>query len=503
MAVLRSANVFGSKLETGATAPCPACGREISADDFIAHVAAESTRLETALEAFEERRLASNVLADGLSTTWAALGQLADWLAEPAQEGISGSATSLLSVDLDRLRKGLTPPEIEELRQHVLNVAAHVEDASKAVPLSVADLVKDQKCMAAAASDRAIRSHTATIKSFDELLGFLGETETQVRNEIKAQTESVITDISTDMQRMWSVLHAGEPIDEVHLYQTEDAEKAIDIALRFHGKDQPSPRLTLSEGHRNSLGLCVFFALAKKAGQNHPLVLDDVVTSFDREHRSFVADLLKQEFADTQVIVFTHDLEWYVELRRVLPRNQWNCKVLLPYADPTTGIRWDATPNGLGAARALLDIDAGSAANKARALMDIEMAVIAERLAIPAPFIRGVRNEQRGAQDLLNRFRGRASSKLKKRDPQGNHVQWAGPGDLAKAVTDWLVTYGNAGSHGRYLTRAESERLILACEAVLNSLECQSCRTDIWHAADADRTYLRCDCGELRWNLEH
>jgi hypothetical protein len=493
--------VFGDKLDVGTMIPCPACGREISAEDFNAHAAAESTRLEVALAAFEERRLESGVLADGVSTVRTALEKLADWLAQPAQAEVSASAATLLALDLDHLRKGLSPHELGQVRRHILTVAAHAEIAARTVVPSVADLVKDKQCVAAAASDRTIRSLSASIKSVDDLLAFLGEVEAQVRSEIKTQTESVIADISADMQRMWSVLHPGEPIDDVHLYQAEDAEKAIDIALCFHGKDQPSPRLTLSEGHRNSLGLCVFFALAKKGGLNHPLVLDDVVTSFDREHRSFVADLLKQEFPDTQVIIFTHDLEWYVELRRVLPKSQWHCKVLLPWATPATGIRWDATPNGLGAARALLDIDTGSAANKARALMDIEMAVIAERLEIPVPFIRGVRNEQRGAQDLLNRFHGRIAKQLRRKDDQGNHAPWAGPTDSAKAVTDWLVIYGNAGSHGRYVPRAESERLIVACEAFLSGFECPSCKTDVWHAADADRSYLRCDCDGLRWKL--
>src|SRR5277367_1641829 len=64
----------------------------------------------------------------------------------------------------------------------------------------------------------------------------------------------------TDIGAMWKVLHPGEPIENVHLYMP-DEDKAIDIALRFHGKDQDSPRLTLSEGYRNSLGLCIFLAL--------------------------------------------------------------------------------------------------------------------------------------------------------------------------------------------------------------------------------------------------
>jgi len=131
------------------------------------------------------------------------------------------------------------------------------------------------------------------------------------------------------------------------------------------------------------------------------------------------------------------------------------------------------------------------------------MAGIAELLEVPVPYMKGVRNEQRGAQDLLNRFQGRAAKHLKIKDGQGNYVPSSGPIDLAKAVTDCLVTYGNAGSHGRYLTKAEAERLIVACEAFLGALECPACKTTVWHAAHADRDYLRCDCDGMRWKISH
>ena len=201
------------------------------------------------------------------------------------------------------------------------------------------------------------------------------------------------------------------------------------------------------------------------------------------------------------MLLFTHDHDWYVELRKRLPGKQWGFKVLLPWSDPTTGIRWDTSPHGFGAAQALLDSSPISAANAARSVMDVEMPVIAERLEIPVPFIKGARNDLRGAQDLLNRFQGRVSKCFRKKDAAGNHVACSDPAVLAKAVTDWLVTYGNRGSHGTYLTRTEAERLIAACDQFLSSLECPDCQTALWHAADSDRSHLRCDCGAQRWML--
>ncbi len=73
--------------------------------------------------------------------------------------------------------------------------------------------------------------------------------------------------------------------------------------LRFHGVDQDSPRLSLSEGYRNSLGICIFLAMAKRGVDNdRPSFLDDVVVSLDRNHRGMIAELLRKQFGDRQVI---------------------------------------------------------------------------------------------------------------------------------------------------------------------------------------------------------
>src|ERR1700716_1596982 len=125
---------------------------------------------------------------------------------------------------------------------------------------------------------------------------------------------------------MWKSLHPGEPIENVRLYLPDD-DKAIDIALKFHGKDQDSPRLTLSEGYRNSLGLCIFLAMAKReTDTDRPLFLDDVVVSLDRNHRGMIVQLLEDSFEKRQVLVFTHDRDWYAELRQQLDDNRWKFK---------------------------------------------------------------------------------------------------------------------------------------------------------------------------------
>ena len=186
---------------------------------------------------------------------------------------------------------------------------------------------------------------------------------------------------------MWETLHPGKAIDNVRLSMPIGSDKAIDVVLTFHGLDQESPRLTLSEGFRNSLGLCIFLAMAKRvADTERPLFLDDVVVSLDRTHRGMILELLEKEFSDRQVIILTHDREWYTELRHQLEHDsKWLFKTLLPYETPETGIRWSHKTTTFSDARALLNARPDAAANDARRIMDVELPMIAEQLQIRLP----------------------------------------------------------------------------------------------------------------------
>lgn len=91
------------------------------------------------------------------------------------------------------------------------------------------------------------------------------------------------------------------------------AAGGLRLAIQFLGlADSKDPRAFLSEGHLDSLGLCLFLATVRIF--NPPgslLVLDDVLTSIDRQHRRRVGELLFQEFSDFQIVITTHDEHWY------------------------------------------------------------------------------------------------------------------------------------------------------------------------------------------------
>jgi RecF/RecN/SMC N terminal domain len=406
LAVLQTAHALAAKLDDAGEIHCPACGKPVAADEFKAHVNAEQRRLANIIAVFEERRGAVSTLIDRLKALKAALGkpELADWRAAVDATALKTNLDWIEQCDPESYRRTLHEEDLAAIETHGPALAAAAADASRDAPPDITDLSKDKAIIDGAKPVFESQALAAEIGRIEGLVAFIRALEAGVRTEIRERSEAVIAEISADIGEMWKALHPGEPIENVRLYLPEE-DKAIDIALRFHGKDQDSPRLTLSEGYRNSLGLCIFLALAKREADNdRPLILDDVVVSLDRNHRGMIVDLLKSQFAHRQVIIFTHDRDWYAELRHQLDAKQWGFKALLPYETPELGIRWSERTTSLDDARANLKHRPDSAGNDARKVMDIELALIAEKLQVRLPYLRGERNDHRMWSEFLERL---------------------------------------------------------------------------------------------------
>lgn len=232
-----------------------------------------------------------------------------------------------------------------------------------------------------------------------------------------------------------------------------------------------------------------------------PLFLDDVVVSLDRNHRGMVQELLETEFSDRQVIILTHDREWYTELRHQLGNTgRWDFRALLPYETPEIGIRWSHRNSTFGDARALLTTRPDSAAGEARKIMDVELSIIAERLQIRLPYLRADKNDVRTAHEFLDRIVAEARQSFKKREG-ARYVANEEAIEAAATADILLVSWGNRGSHSFDVAKAEAAKLIDACEETIAAFVCDLCnpRCNVWKLEERNGKYVQCEGGHIRW----
>jgi DNA repair exonuclease SbcCD ATPase subunit len=478
---------------------CPACGREIDTREFVLHVQEELVKLREIRTTRDDLKNARRNLMGALDqVTQKSQEQVLEaWFEESSKE-VKQALMSITEVQLED-EIIIDSGQLDVLRLNIPIIHEAFSSAAELVPPSTKELVFANEVVTAFNNLPEIFKLEKRIRHINYLINGLQATEDSIRDAIKTKTKTIIQDVSQEIQILWEKIHPNEQIEEVQLYIPKDADKAIDICLKFYGIDQASPRLSLSEGHRNSLGLCIFLALVKMGnGGNHPIVLDDVISSLDREHRGRLAKILIDDFADYQVIVLTHDREWYSELKARLPTKKWVFQVLKPWQDPDIGIQWSQSTDTFDDARALIEIDPTSAGNRTRAIMDTQMSIAAEKLYVNVPFARGDRNDHRTCVEFLERTMSMAKKSFRKKNGD-EYIVYQVP------IADWdearnlLIAWGNRASHTGTLTTVEAKDFIMVCEKALSHFRCTECGDSIWMADQRTRQCLQCSCGFMQW----
>jgi recombinational DNA repair ATPase RecF/uncharacterized protein YukE len=131
----------------------------------------------------------------------------------------------------------------------------------------------------------------------------------------RSEIQRIYIELQDDIRRFLDVLHPNEGYQEVRLEVNEGRRASTEIKMDFHDRRGEDPRAFNSEGHLDSLGLCIFLAFVKRFNTDFPIIaLDDVISSIDSAHRQRVCDLLFNEFPDAQWLITTHDYIWFEEL---------------------------------------------------------------------------------------------------------------------------------------------------------------------------------------------
>jgi hypothetical protein len=502
LSVLEPTEALIAKFGGTGMAKCPACGQSVEINKLREHVASELAQLREIRQRANDRKSLISTFCDVLRSLKQYLRNpdIQSWRDEIlSNETLCASITYLDDLNTEGLRSECTEEYIAQIQTMLLPLIEAADLASKDAPIEAKQLQHHQMQVETAKAIFEARNQSSSVERIDALTSVVQTIEQVIREQIRTKSKSVIDGISDEVCDMWATLHPHEAIENIHLYIPKDTDKAIDIGLKFHGKELDSPRLTLSEGYRNSLGLCIFLAMADQVThKDRPIFLDDVVVSLDRHHRGMVVELLEKYFSERQIILLTHDRDWYTELRQQLGNPSWVFKALLPYENPEIGIRWSHTESTFGDARAQLLERPDSAGNDARKIMDVELAIIAERLKIRLPYLRFEKNDRRTAHEFLKRLIADGRVCFQKQNGSEYVIDQAGI-DSFNLADKLLSSWGNRASHNFDLVRPEAAKLIEACEAALEAFTCKACKKKVYFADAQGNEYLQCHCGEIRW----
>ncbi|GLR68700.1 hypothetical protein GCM10010909_33820 [Acidocella aquatica] len=134
--------------------------------------------------------------------------------------------------------------------------------------------------------------------------------------ERQAFTDGIIKEIAEQVGKLYEDVHPGEGLDKIALPLDPDKRASLELKAKFSGQEAP-PQAYYSQSHLDTLGLCVFLALAlRDRAKETILILDDVLGSVDEPHVERVIQMIygvSEKFRHT--IVTTHYRPWREKYR--------------------------------------------------------------------------------------------------------------------------------------------------------------------------------------------
>lgn len=123
--------------------------------------------------------------------------------------------------------------------------------------------------------------------------------------------DNMLSEIRDDIKYFYDFIHGDDQIMSPDMVVS--GAKKIDVKLDSFGEYVDS-RSFASEGHLDTLGLCIFLAFNKQFNNLSLMVLDDVLSTVDATHKEKIARLLIDEFDDYQFIITAHNKQWVNQL---------------------------------------------------------------------------------------------------------------------------------------------------------------------------------------------
>lgn len=140
----------------------------------------------------------------------------------------------------------------------------------------------------------------------------LGKAYVEARDEI---LESLYDKIKDRFVGLYKEMHGTDEKEFNASFTPQDS--GLKLKVDFYGRGLHPPNAMHSEGHQDSMGVCLFLALSEHLNTSliDLVILDDVVMSVDVGHRRAFCSVLANNFPDKQFIITTHDTTWANQIR--------------------------------------------------------------------------------------------------------------------------------------------------------------------------------------------
>ncbi len=289
---------------------CPTCLRPIGRDSLLATINAEFAQLSGLKTLSDNRQRVqgrANVTASHLDEAKTGLVQALKKVQEVTQAGDLPEVTAL----------NIAWPAWENAAQ---DTAALINICGKLGTIQASLEQQRDNAQRDVSQFNSTKEWWKGIKDANDRMADLDRIRTGMKRAFDiihekrvAFTQGILDGIRQEADRLFQSIHPGENIGLDQLKMEEERRGSVSQTGVFHGHTDIPPQAIFSESHLDTLGFCVWMALAKREAPDQTILLiDDIFSSVDATHLGRVIDLLSAESPTfLQVVVATHYRLWW------------------------------------------------------------------------------------------------------------------------------------------------------------------------------------------------
>jgi len=281
---------------------CPVCAKPEPRETLLAHVEAELNRLQTLVnlqnevDAHRQKLTAAEGAYNSNSARWRNSYQELSVLLPTVHAAIIADVE-------------IAPSDAES--ESISNTLAQLETRQRMLQTRINSAEKTVN------QHNALKTHLTTIDELTQesveknaLAERLQQMHEIVKEERQQHVQQMVDNISATVSDLYNRIHPDEPLGNPNFNLNTKYAGSLKLSGSFGSQTTVSPAAYYSEAHLDTLGLCVYLALAKQS-KDAIVVLDDVLTSVDGPHLRRIIDLINEEAPQFgHVIITTHQRAW-------------------------------------------------------------------------------------------------------------------------------------------------------------------------------------------------
>ena len=317
---------------------CPVCDTEFgstphgSRDAVRIDIKAKLAVLTAYREAEAALRTANQQLSQNRQTLRTTLDRLSTGLADANVEGDAEPISAYLA-ELKSWELTLPLPNsafllqaMVSIRESLANARERLESQQGENTYARAKTIADELIQVRKDLTRIYRTKEELRKLYADLV----EQTNGIETAINEHNEGLLSKLEHDVEGLYKKIQ-GIPQDEPSLVRLQLAEgnaanqQQVSLVVDYsENRKSVAPSGYLTDSQIHSVALSLRLAAIRKFNSGAPIiVLDDVVTSYDADHRKTIASTLAEEFQGFQIVLVTHDEQFFNLLQDHLPRATW------------------------------------------------------------------------------------------------------------------------------------------------------------------------------------